>query len=199
MPTNKGQRKFTLDGHHKGTAAMRTILFIGGLFWSGLSVADTNKDDAWVILDARVIPERSKQPTLIAVASTSRQAGGEVEEHHLTAGQTLVPLAPGTYFISHISFAKTESTADNSIYMDQRKFGKFEVVAGAITFVGLIELKSTEKEEVDGVWDMRIRGTTEPLSWACGKNPETMARLPLRIKQDNGSYALRKITCDNQG
>ena len=115
---------------------------------------------------------------------------------HIPTRQTVVRMEPGKYQIIHLDFGKSEVSEFDTVYINREKFGHFEVVPNVITVVGVVDINLSQRTLLGTYLDIGIHGTTEVLAWACARDPDLMARLPLRVAQKDGTYALRKVTCN---
>ncbi len=154
--------------------------------------AGENSEFGWVIIDARAFPTKGKQPTWIAIVSRPRRSGEVVR---IPTRQTVVRLEAGKYKIIHIDFGESDDSGYDTVRINRKKFGHIEVIPDVITVVGVIDIKVAQKNHLDTLLGVGIHGTTEVLGWACARDPDLVARLPLRVAQRDGTYALRKIAC----
>ena len=163
-----------------------------GLAFSSFVFAEEDSGIGWTIIDARAFPASGKQPTWIAIVP--RHLSGR-KVLHVPTRQTVVRMEPGKYQIVHLDFGESEDSGFDTVHINRKKFGHFEVTPDAITVVGVIDIKVAQKNHLDTLLDIGIHGTTEVLAWACARDPDLMARLPLRVAQKDGTHAMRKVTC----
>jgi len=164
-----------------------------GMAFSSFVFAEEESETGWTIIDARAFPATIRQPTWIGIV---RSPAGGRKMLHIPTRQTVVRMEPGKYQIIHLDFGKSEVSEFDTVYINREKFGHFEVVPDVITVVGVVDINLSQKTLLGTYLDIGIHGTTEVLAWACARDPDLMARLPLRVAQKDGTYASRKVTCN---
>ena len=154
--------------------------------------ASASGEEAYLIIDARVVPLEARQPTYIALKARRRFL-------HEPTDTSIVRIAPGEYAVSHIDFRKSVSSGIGSVFFSRDDGdNSFTVYPNAITHLGVIELERTSRGwSSQKRYDVQVKAAPELFNFACHKEPEVFARLPVRYKNEAGELKSMKVRCQN--
>jgi hypothetical protein len=164
---------------------MRSLVLLALLFSSFRALSG----DAYIIADVLKYPLESKQPTWLALMSGDRLI-------HIPVGKTIVAVQPGHYRIHHIDSQEDWKSGVGATIV-KNMYESYDVVDDYITYIGMVQMhpksykgRPTEKHMVVfGERDMTLK-------WACASEPELLARLSVRFKNEDGSYKIVRVRCE---
>ena len=147
-------------------------------------------EEAYLVIDATVIPASAKQPTWIALSDRGRLI-------HVPASESIVPIKPGHYWVKHIDFGKSDLSASGTVSSEPAPgFFRINAIANAITHVGVIELKRERRRSSRTDYTTNVRVSSELLRRACNKSPEVFLRFPLTYVDDAGELKSKRVRCE---
>ncbi len=147
-------------------------------------------DDAFIIFDAIVTPEKQKQPTYVALSTR-----GSTDFVHLPTGLKLHPLKAGKYSIAHIDFDTTYVSSTGTVDLDRSQALLFEVIPGTVTYVGLLDLKHRGGAYSIAHYDIELRTDQNLLNDACAREGGMPDHLPIVFMTDAKAREVAEVRC----
>ena len=152
-----------------------------------LYTCGTAADEAYLLIDSIVTPTNKKQPTWIALSGNRRAV-------HLPAGESILSIEPGRYWVEHIDFGENKHFGFGTVNWDPGPgLFSFTVFPDAITYVGIVELNMGQQRPYETDYTPRLRFVPELLEWACHKNPSAFSKLP--VKYVNNEDEVKRSKC----
>jgi hypothetical protein len=165
---------------------MKTILLIGLM----LAHECMSADEAYVLVDALVVPSEATQPKWLALKGSSKFT-------HVPVGESIVAVEPGKYRLVHIDFQENTRSGLGTVSAPSGgETIRFEAVPNSITYVGIIELKQKSWDSNTKRYELNLRSTGEIFEWACHNNPEVFSRFPVRVAGEKNLVKEVRIRCE---